>query len=176
MIAAYNHSGRSGALNFLRGVMGIANAQRVLNYIRIITEFISQPEYQGLIPVFSVLNEPLLVTITKPVLGHLSVHWNTYQRHHFADLLSLSYLETHRMIREITGTGAGNGPYICIHDGFLGTGEFAGFLSGSDRIILDTHPYFAFNGASNTEPIGVDGRGDTWPARACGWAAGMDAR
>jgi glucan 1,3-beta-glucosidase len=80
------------------------------------------------------------------------------------------------MIREITGTGAGHGPFICIHDGFRGPGEFAGFLSGSDRMIIDTHPYFAFNGESNTEPIGVDGLGDSWPARACAWAAGMDTR
>jgi hypothetical protein len=29
------------------------------------------------------------------------------------------------MIREITGTGAGNGPYICIHDGVQGPEEFA---------------------------------------------------
>ena len=71
MVAAFNHSGRFRVLNFLRGVMGIANAQRVLNYIRIITEFISQPEYRDLVPVFSVLNEPMFVMITKAVLGNL---------------------------------------------------------------------------------------------------------
>ena len=37
----YNHSGRIGLINFLNGVMGIANAQRGLEYIRVITEFIS---------------------------------------------------------------------------------------------------------------------------------------
>jgi glucan 1,3-beta-glucosidase len=88
MIAAFNHSGRSRVINFLHGAMGIANAQRVLNYIRIITEFISQPEYNDLVPVFSVLNEPLLAMITKPILGHLSVNRNTRQLHLFIDLLS----------------------------------------------------------------------------------------
>jgi glucan 1,3-beta-glucosidase len=89
MFAAFNDSGRFGVLNFLHGIMGIANAQRVLNYIRIITEFISQSEYKDLVPVFSILNKPLLATITKPVLGHLSVNRNTHQLHRFADLLSI---------------------------------------------------------------------------------------
>ena len=88
MIVAFNHSGRFNVFNFLRGAMGIANAQRVLNYIRIFTQFISQPEYKDLVPMFSVLNEPLLVTITEPVLGHLSVNRDAHELHRFADLLS----------------------------------------------------------------------------------------
>lgn len=40
-LVRYNHSGRLGIINFLNGVMGIANAQRGLEYIRVITEFIS---------------------------------------------------------------------------------------------------------------------------------------
>ena len=38
--------------------MDIANAERTLDYIRIITKFISQPEYVDLVPIFSVMNEP----------------------------------------------------------------------------------------------------------------------
>ena len=37
--------------------MGLANAQRAMNYIRIITEFISQPEYRDVVPMFSIVNE-----------------------------------------------------------------------------------------------------------------------
>lgn len=59
----YNHSGKLGMINFLNGVMGIANAQRTLGYIRIIAEFISQPEYLPVVPVFSIINEPLPGTI-----------------------------------------------------------------------------------------------------------------
>jgi glucan 1,3-beta-glucosidase len=58
----YNFSGKGGGIgqiNFLRGVMGMANAQRALNYIRIITEFISQPEYADVVPMFSIMNEPI---------------------------------------------------------------------------------------------------------------------
>ena len=59
----YNHSGKMGQINFLDGVMGLANAQRTLDYIRIITEFISQPEYRNVVPMFGVINEPLITTI-----------------------------------------------------------------------------------------------------------------
>jgi hypothetical protein len=60
---AFNHSGKQGQVNWMNGIMGIANAQRSLDYIRIITEFISQAEYQELIPLFGIVNEALLTTI-----------------------------------------------------------------------------------------------------------------
>jgi len=44
--------------------------------------------------------------------------------------------------------GAGNGPFISIHEGFAGVDKWAGWLSGADRVAMDTHPYFAFDGAS----------------------------
>ncbi|KAF8270225.1 glycoside hydrolase superfamily [Lactarius quietus] len=136
----YNHSGKQGQINFLDGFMGLANAQRTLDYIRIITEFISQPEYRNVVPF---------------------------------------YLQAHDMIRNITGYGEGNGPYIVIHDGFLGVAEWAKFLPGSDRIVLDTHPYFSFDGSSNTAPLDVDDGlgepGGVWPSQACTWGPSMNA-
>ena len=51
-----------------------------------------------------------------------------------------SYLHAHWMIRNITGVGEGNGPYIGIHDGFQGTGTWKDFLQGSDRILLGASP------------------------------------
>lgn len=42
MGVGYNHSGKLGSVNFLNGMMGIANAERTLEYIRVIAEFISQ--------------------------------------------------------------------------------------------------------------------------------------
>ena len=59
----YNHSGKLGSINWLKGVMGIANAERSLDYIRIITEFISQPEWRDVVPMFGILNEPFLHNI-----------------------------------------------------------------------------------------------------------------
>jgi hypothetical protein len=86
------------------------------------------------------------------------------------------------MIRNnITGFGEGKGPFISIHDGFQGVKSWAGFLPGSDRIILDTHPYFAFSGSPNNEPIatGEDPleAGGKWPKQACNaWGPGIAAR
>lgn len=84
------------------------------------------------------------------------------------------------MMRQITGYGEGNGPFISIHDGFDGVGQWANFLPGSDRIALDTHPYFAFDGSAATAPIDTgtgDGAGGTWPAEACRrWAPAQNQR
>jgi glucan 1,3-beta-glucosidase len=58
-------------INFLNGVMGLANAERTLGYIRILTEFISQPEYVDVIPIFGMVNEALLQTIGRDNLSSL---------------------------------------------------------------------------------------------------------
>lgn len=90
-----------------------------------------------------------------------------------------SYLHAHNMIRGITGYGAGNGPYIAIHDGF-NLGQWANFLPGSDRIILDTHPYLAFGGNAQTSPIVADdGSGEPggiYVQQACSWGPGLNGR
>lgn len=91
MIAILILHHRQGSVNFLNGNMGLANAQRALYYIRILTEFISQPEYKDLVPIFGIMNEALLSTIGKEQL------WGFY-------------LQAHDMIRGITGYGEGNGP------------------------------------------------------------------
>lgn len=67
----YNHSGKLGMINFLYGVMGIANAQRTLGYIRIITEFISQPEYAPVVPMFGIVNEAIPGPIDVTILSAL---------------------------------------------------------------------------------------------------------
>lgn len=122
----YNHSGRLGYMSWLNGVMGLVNAQRTLNIIRSVTEFISQPEIRNVVPVFSVLNEPNL-----PFgIGQ--------------DQLKAFYGETYNMMRNITGTGKGNGPMIAFHDGFSGLSIFENFLTNSDRVAYDTHPYICF--------------------------------
>ncbi|KAJ6502722.1 glycoside hydrolase [Mycena vitilis] len=156
----YNHSGKDGQINFLNGIMGIANAQRAIDYIRIITEFISQPEYQDVVQMFSVVNEARMQDIGRPQLNAF-------------------YLELHGMIRGITGVGEGKGFYMGVHDGFQPVASWAGFLPGSDRVILDTHPYFAFNGQPNDAPIATGddaaSAGGTWPSQACkSWGGSLN--
>jgi len=121
----YNHSGKLGKINFLNGVMGIANAQRGLENIRILTEFISQPAYRDVIPIFGVMNEAVITTIGKDILSHF-------------------YLAAYKTIRGITGYGAGNGPIMSIHDGFQGPGTWGDYMRGADRLALDSHPYLCF--------------------------------
>ncbi|PPQ84071.1 hypothetical protein CVT26_013152 [Gymnopilus dilepis] len=86
------------------------------------------------------------------------------------DVITSFYLEAHDMIRNITGRGEGNGPYIAIHDGFQPLSVWKDYLQGSDRVILDTHPYFSFGGISEA-PIAVNGDdgqpGGQWPLNAC---------
>lgn len=131
----YNHSGRVGFINFLQGLMSKANSERTMDFIRQITQFISQPEIRNVVPMFSVINEPYAITIGQPALES----W---------------YSQLYATLRAITGTGAGNGPYMTIHDGFLPLSSWQGFLSGGDRVAWDTHPYICF-GQQNTDPWDV---------------------
>jgi len=121
----WNHSGKLGSVNWLNGLMGIANAQRSLTYIQTLVEFISQPRYSPVIPMFGVINEALFTTIgPQPLYGF--------------------YLESYNLIRQIGGVGVGNGPMISIHDGFQPLSNWTGLWPNADRIALDTHAYFAF--------------------------------
>ncbi|KAJ7795005.1 hypothetical protein B0H14DRAFT_3496462 [Mycena olivaceomarginata] len=89
-----------GQINSLNGVLGYATGQCMLDYMRIVVESISQPEYEDLIPMFSIVNEALA--------------------------RRRNYLQACNMMRGITGYGAGNGPFISIHDGFQGTPWWTG--------------------------------------------------
>jgi glucan 1,3-beta-glucosidase len=116
----WNHSGRLGTTNFLNGPMGYANAQRALDYIRILAEFITQPQYRDVIPFFGILNEP-----QASVIGQ--------------ETLSSFYVEAYRIVR--AAGGAGKGPIVSFHDGFAGLSKWEGFLSDANDIALDYHPY-----------------------------------
>jgi len=154
---AYNHGGRMGVSNFMRGGMGMANAQRTLYYIQVFTEFINQPEWRKIVPMFSIMNEPIIGPIGS---GQLRAF----------------YVEAHRMIHEITGYGEGNGPYMVIHDSFSMATPWIGFMTGADRVAMDIHPYFVFGGDADPPTIDTGtgpGAGGTWPARACERFTGM---
>ncbi|KAH6901687.1 exo-beta-1,3-glucanase [Coprinopsis sp. MPI-PUGE-AT-0042] len=149
---AMNHSGRQHHISFLNGNMGLANAQRTLYYLRVITQFISQPQYASVIQILGILNEPLSFVIGM-------------------DALTSWYVEAYRVIRGVTGYGEGNGPYIAIGDGFRQPQEWEGLLPNADRVIMDVHPYVAFDEGINAAPVAVpaaDGQmGGTWPSLAC---------
>ncbi|KAF8991502.1 glycoside hydrolase superfamily [Cyathus striatus] len=147
----FNHSGKDGQINFLDGVMGYANAQRALNYIRILTEFFSQQQYNNLVLIFGIINEAGYTTIGR-------------------DNLRSFYLQAYSMMRDITGIGEGKGAYMSFHDGFQSLASWSDFMRGADRVALDTHPYFAFSHSPALEPLATGtglNAGGVWPARAC---------
>lgn len=45
-----------------------------------------------------------------------------------------SYYKAYSMIRGMTGTGAGKGPIVVIHEGFEGIAQWNNFLVGADRL------------------------------------------
>lgn len=82
------------------------------------------------------------------------------------------YLEAYRIIREVTGFGEGNGPYLAVGDGFGNALSWVGMMPRADRFIMDIHPYLAFDsGGARTDLLtdtAADGLpGGTWPYRAC---------
>jgi hypothetical protein len=119
--------------------MGVANAQRALNYIRTLAQFISQPEYAPVIGFFGFINEPNAGGVGKEAVGSF-------------------YLEAYRIIREVTGVGEGNGAMLGIHDGFLGVKAWYDFGAGADRFALDQHTYMVSLPAEGDD--GADVRAD----------------
>ena len=73
----WNHSGKYGSIGLLMGQAGIINAQRTLNTIRSLTQFISQPQYENLVPMFSILNEAQLTVIGATALREF--YFEAYQ-------------------------------------------------------------------------------------------------
>ncbi|KAF9567579.1 exo-beta-1,3-glucanase [Agrocybe pediades] len=124
----WNHSGKFGTIGWLAGPMGYANAQRTLDYIRILAEFISQPQYKDVVTMFGIINEPF-----GPTIGQ--------------DPLSRFYMEAYQIIRNAGGVG--KGPWISFHDGFFTRDTWSNFIPNADRIAVDTHPYLCFQGQSN---------------------------
>ncbi|CAK5270365.1 unnamed protein product [Mycena citricolor] len=130
----WNHSGRLGSYNVIYGPMGLANAQRALDYIRVLSEFISQPEYSNVVTMFGIMNEPQGNQIG-------------------LQQLSSFYYEAYKEVRLASGFGQGNGPMVSLHNGFLyPLSKFSGMFDGADRVSLDYHPYLCF-GTPSAQPI-----------------------
>ncbi|KAJ7028466.1 exo-beta-1,3-glucanase [Mycena alexandri] len=140
----WNHSGKAGSINFMHGVMGIANAQRTLTYLRILTEFASQDQYRDVVCVIGIVNEILWSAI-----GQVAVQ--------------SFYYGAYEAVRTATGVGSGKGPYMAIHEAFQGPAIWEGFLTGADRIALDQHPYLAFT-------YDYVSTLDQMAAKPCAWA------
>lgn len=129
----WNHSGKLGTINWMASIMGLANAQRSLDYVRTLSQFIAQPEYAPIIQMFGFINEPFAVTIGQPQVGAY-------------------YLEAYRIIRDITGIGENMGPVLALNDGFLGLNNWYNFAPGADRLALDQHSYYVSANSKEFRP------------------------
>ncbi|GAA6009550.1 hypothetical protein JCM11491_003600 [Sporobolomyces phaffii] len=153
----WNHSGKWGPINWLHSTMGYANAQRSLDYIETLAEFVSRPDVAPVVKMLSLLNEPMMNVIgTEPLRSF--------------------YAKAYRTIR--AQTGYSSGPVIAMHDGFKGTRRWFDFptttdfrdfamptdgrsdtavndtglilastkmVGGMDRVAIDSHRYLAFS-------------------------------
>ncbi|CAG8563170.1 7858_t:CDS:2 [Ambispora gerdemannii] len=113
----WNHSGPNGK----------ANADRTLRILQTLVTFFNQPQYQHVIPIFGVLNEPFIST--QLTIGDVQQF----------------YLDANKIIRDITGTGNDFTPWLVYHDGFAGLSSWKGFMKGYERVILETHSYLIFD-------------------------------
>lgn len=68
---SWNHSGKSGSVNWMYGVMGIANAQRSLETLRSIVEYISQDGVKQVVPMIGLVNEVQAKIVGQDVLAAL---------------------------------------------------------------------------------------------------------
>ncbi|WWC89117.1 uncharacterized protein L201_004035 [Kwoniella dendrophila CBS 6074] len=141
----WNHSGRQGTPNWLNGPMGLANAQRSLDYIRTLAQFIAQSQFTDVVQMFGFINEPNGNALGQGPIGSF-------------------YIEAHNIIRDITGIGAGHGPQLSIHDSFLGIKNWYNFAPGMDRVALDQHNYMVFQ----DQPTGTL---DDLKVKPCQWWA-----
>ncbi|GAA5988457.1 hypothetical protein JCM10908_003576 [Rhodotorula pacifica] len=173
----WNHSGKLGPINFLQSAMGLANAQRTLDYLSSLAEFCTRDGVRQVVGMLSLVNEVPVMEVGERAVKSF-------------------YAEAYERIRNMTGYGAGNGPVIAIHDGFKGTRRYAHFLetqhtfqinvkanaangrdkhkvvtktrytAGLDRVALDSHRYLAF-----LAPEGVKGVEDQMMQPCLKWAA-----
>ncbi len=51
--------------------MGVANAERTLDVIRVMTQFVSQPQYKDVVTMFGILNEPQGTQVGQEQLSRL---------------------------------------------------------------------------------------------------------
>jgi glucan 1,3-beta-glucosidase len=62
------------------------------------------------------------------------------------------YMEAYNIVRNASGYGEGNGPYVSIHDGFYSLDAWYNYYPNADRMAIDNHPYIAFGGQSTNPP------------------------
>ncbi|ORY97554.1 glycoside hydrolase superfamily, partial [Syncephalastrum racemosum] len=117
----WNHSGRYGSVGWLNGTDGEANAERTLKIIDTMVSFFNKTEWDHVVPVFGVINEPAIFRIeTKRVQD-----W---------------YRKSYKAIRE-----RNKDIWLTYHDGFIGLNSWNKFFTDFSHTVLETHMYMIFD-------------------------------
>ncbi|KAF9438252.1 hypothetical protein BGZ76_008985 [Entomortierella beljakovae] len=121
----WNHSGRSGKIRWLNGTPeGEKNAARTIAYTKKFLTLLQGPGMEHVSPLYGILNEPAIFMLERERVDS----W---------------YGEAFATMRNITG--AAQGPWGILHDGFLGLQSWEGYMPQADRLALDVHQYLIFD-------------------------------
>lgn len=118
----WNHSGRQGDINWLKGPNGQANAQRSLDMHDRLSKFFSQPRYRNIITHYGLANEPKMTAIPPESV----IDWTK---------------TAHDLVRKNGIKDA----TVVFGDGFRGLKNWQGDLTGYPNMALDVHQYLIFN-------------------------------
>lgn len=117
----WNHSGRQGEINWIKGPDGEKNAQRTLEIHHQLSQFFSQPRYKNIVTMYGIVNEPRMVDMDAGAV----ISW------------------TEKAISQIREDGIT--AVLVFGDGFFGLDNWQGRLQGDDKLLLDVHQYVIFN-------------------------------
>ncbi|PKS07207.1 hypothetical protein jhhlp_005809 [Lomentospora prolificans] len=117
----WNHSGRSGKINFIEGTDGAQNAERALDIHKKLATFFAQDRYKGVIAFYGLGNEPGRDIQMGPLVQWTDEAFN---------VVSKAGLDV---------------PQI-FSDSMRGLPTWQGQLSGhGDKLVIDTHMYAIFD-------------------------------
>ena len=117
----WNHSGRLGPINWLRGTDGQKNGQLTLDLHKQLSKFFAQPRYKNLVTFYGLVNEPRMTTLDPATVATWSA-------------------QAYKIIRDNGYNGK-----IAFGDGFRGLFKWTGAFAGLDGMVLDVHQYVIFN-------------------------------
>lgn len=118
----WEHSGHQGLIGWLNGTNGDLNANRSLEIHDQLTQFFAQDRYSNIVTMYSVVNEPFMLTLSAEKV----LTWTN---------------ETAKIARK-----NGLNSTIVFHDGFLNLDKWDSmYKEHPDNMYLDTHQYTTFN-------------------------------
>lgn len=117
----WNHSGRLGEINWIKGDDGAENAKKTLELHQQLATFFSQPRYKNIITMYGLVNEPKMTEL--PVDKVISWSEDAYD-----------------VVR-----AAGYEGQVVFGDGFRGLTKWQGVFTDKEGMLLDVHQYTIFN-------------------------------